>query len=148
MDIEEQRRVLLTFATLNDVSQNDKALLLKAEYYLLRLSHVLYVNKIDSALFRIRVFRIRDPKTRFLSCTAREELSFFHTSHRCEVRKKHRIGSFSSSSKLRDRLKGSGICFYKEGYITDYFDLTEDTKDYLNWYKYHSMNPSMYRWIT
>ena len=30
------------------------AILLKAEYYLLRLSRVLYVNKINSALFRIR----------------------------------------------------------------------------------------------
>ncbi|MGH9927542.1 MAG: hypothetical protein ACRD5B_19435 [Nitrososphaeraceae archaeon] len=28
--------------------------MLKAEYYLLKLSRVLYVNKIDSALFRIR----------------------------------------------------------------------------------------------
>ena len=28
--------------------------MLKAEYYLLRLSRVLYANKIDSALFRIR----------------------------------------------------------------------------------------------
>jgi hypothetical protein len=54
IDIEEKKRVLSTFATLNDVSQSDKALLLKAEYYLLRLSRVLYVNKIDSALFRIR----------------------------------------------------------------------------------------------
>lgn len=54
IDIEEQRRVLSTFATRTDVSQNDKAILLKAEYYLLRLSRVLYVNKIDSALFRIR----------------------------------------------------------------------------------------------
>ena len=42
------------FATRTDVSQNDKAILLKAEYYLLRLSRVLYVNKIDSALFSIR----------------------------------------------------------------------------------------------
>jgi hypothetical protein len=54
IDIEEQKRALSTFATSTDVSQNDKALLLKAEYYLLRLSRVLYVNKIDSALFRIR----------------------------------------------------------------------------------------------
>jgi hypothetical protein len=54
MDIEEQKRVLSTFATRTDVSQNDKAILLKAEYYLLRLSRVLYVNKVDSALFRIR----------------------------------------------------------------------------------------------
>jgi hypothetical protein len=52
VDIEE--RVLSTFATRTDVSQNDKAILLKAEYYLLRLSRVLYVNKINSALFRIR----------------------------------------------------------------------------------------------
>ena len=54
LDIEEQKRVLSTFATRTDVSQNDKAILLKAEYYLLRLSRVLYVNKINSALFRIR----------------------------------------------------------------------------------------------
>ena len=43
-----------TFATRTDIAQNDKAILLKVEYYLLRLSRVLYVNKIDSALFRIR----------------------------------------------------------------------------------------------
>jgi hypothetical protein len=54
IDIEEQKRALSTFATRIDVSQNDKAILLKAEYYLLRLSRVLYVNKIDSALFRIK----------------------------------------------------------------------------------------------
>ena len=55
IDIEEQKRALSTFATrTTDISQNDKAILLKAEYYLLRLSRVLYVNKIDSALFRIR----------------------------------------------------------------------------------------------
>jgi len=54
IDIEEQKRVLSTFATQTDVSQNDKAILLKAEYYLLRLSRVLNVNKVDSALFRIR----------------------------------------------------------------------------------------------
>ena len=54
IDIEEQKRALSTFVTRPDVSRNDKAILLKAEYYLLRLSRVLYVNKIDSALFRIR----------------------------------------------------------------------------------------------
>ena len=54
IDIEEQKRELSTFVTRTDLSQNDKAILLKAEYYLLRLSRVLYVNKIDSALFRIR----------------------------------------------------------------------------------------------
>jgi hypothetical protein len=54
MDIEEQMKVLSTFAIRTDVSQNDKAILLKAEYYLLRLSHVLYVDKVNSALFRIR----------------------------------------------------------------------------------------------
>jgi hypothetical protein len=54
IDIEEQKRVLSTFATRTDVSMNDKAILLKSEYYLLRLSRVLYVNKINSALFRIR----------------------------------------------------------------------------------------------
>ena len=53
-DIEERKRILSTFATRTDISQNDKAILLKAEYYLLRLSRVLYSNKIDSALFRIR----------------------------------------------------------------------------------------------
>ena len=53
IDIEEQKSALSTLATHTDVSQNDKAILLKA-YYLLRLSRVLYVNKIDSALFRIR----------------------------------------------------------------------------------------------
>jgi hypothetical protein len=54
IDIEEQKRVLSMFATRTDVSQNDKAILLKAEYYLLRVSRVLYVNKANSALFRIR----------------------------------------------------------------------------------------------
>ncbi|MGB7665435.1 MAG: hypothetical protein WBL67_22075 [Nitrososphaeraceae archaeon] len=54
IDIEEQKRVLSTFATRTDVSQSDKAILLKAEYYLLRLSRVLYVNKVNAALFRIR----------------------------------------------------------------------------------------------
>ena len=44
----------VTSATRTNVSQNDKALLLKAEYYLLRLSRILYVDKIDSALFRLR----------------------------------------------------------------------------------------------
>jgi ATP-dependent Lon protease len=53
-EIEEQRRVLSTFATNTDVSQNDKAILLKAEYYLLRLSRVLYVNKVNSTDFRIK----------------------------------------------------------------------------------------------
>ena len=53
-EIEAQKNALSTFAIRPDVSQNDKAILLKAEYYLLRLSRVLYVNKIDSALFRIR----------------------------------------------------------------------------------------------
>jgi hypothetical protein len=53
-DIEEQKRILPMFAIRTDVSQNDKAILLKAEYYLLRLSRVLYVNKIDSTLFRIK----------------------------------------------------------------------------------------------
>jgi hypothetical protein len=54
IDIDDQKRVLSTFATRTDVSQNDNAILLKAEYYLLRLSRVLYVKKIDSVLFRIR----------------------------------------------------------------------------------------------
>ena len=54
IDIEEQKRALSTFATRPDISRNDKAILLKAEYYLLRLSRVLYANKIDSAFFRIR----------------------------------------------------------------------------------------------
>ena len=49
-----QDKALSTFATRTDVSQNDTAILLKEEYYLLRLNRVLYVNKIDSALFRIR----------------------------------------------------------------------------------------------
>ena len=52
--IEEQKRLLSTFATRTDISHNDKALLLKAEYYLRRLSRVLYVNRIDSVLFRMR----------------------------------------------------------------------------------------------
>ncbi len=71
MDIEEERRTLPTFATRADVSQNDKTLLLKAEYYLLRLSLVLYVNKIDSALFRIKesqtTFPVLHGKTKSLS---------------------------------------------------------------------------------
>ena len=60
--IEEQKKVLSTFAIRTDVSQNDKAILLKAEYYLLRLSRVLYVNKINSALFRIRESQNAFPK--------------------------------------------------------------------------------------
>ncbi len=69
--IEEQRRILSIFASRTDVSQNDKAILLKAEYYLLRLSRVLYVNKINAALFRIResqhAFHELHRKTRSLS---------------------------------------------------------------------------------
>lgn len=53
-EIEELKNLLSKFATRTDISQNDKALLLKAEYYLLRLSRVLYLKKIDSAIFRIR----------------------------------------------------------------------------------------------
>ena len=71
MDIEEQQRALSTFASRTDVSQNDKAILLKAEYYLLRLSRVLYVNKIDSAFFRIKesqaAFPVLHGKTKSLS---------------------------------------------------------------------------------
>lgn len=62
IDIEEQKRVLSTFATRTDVSQNDKAILLKAEYYLLRLSRVLYVNKVNSAPFRLRESRRAFPE--------------------------------------------------------------------------------------
>lgn len=61
-EIEEQRRVLSTFATNTNVSQNDKAILLKAEYYLLRLSRVLYVNKINSTHLRIRESQIAFPE--------------------------------------------------------------------------------------
>ena len=53
-NVEEQKRMLSTFAAGTDVLHNDRAILLKAEYYLLRLSRVLYVDKIDSALFRIK----------------------------------------------------------------------------------------------
>jgi hypothetical protein len=53
-EIEEQKILLSKFATRTDISQNDKAILLKSEYYLLRLSRVLYVNKVNAALFRIR----------------------------------------------------------------------------------------------
>jgi hypothetical protein len=53
-EIEKQKNLLSKFATRTDISQNDRAILLKAEYYLLRLSRVLYVNKIESALFRIK----------------------------------------------------------------------------------------------
>jgi hypothetical protein len=52
--IEEQKKILSTFATRTNVSQNDKAILLKAEYYLLRLSRVLHVNKVNSVLFRLK----------------------------------------------------------------------------------------------
>ena len=52
--IEEQKKILSTFATRTDVSQNDKAILLKAEYYLLRMSRVLYVNKVNSVPFRLK----------------------------------------------------------------------------------------------
>jgi hypothetical protein len=48
-----QEKILSTFATRTDNSQNDKAILLKAEYYLLRLSRVFYVEKINSVLFRL-----------------------------------------------------------------------------------------------
>ena len=64
MEIEEQRRVLSTFATNTNVSQNDKAILLKAEYYLLRLNRVLYVNKINSTDFRIRESQEAFPELR------------------------------------------------------------------------------------
>jgi hypothetical protein len=52
--IEEQKKILSTFATHTDVSQNDKAILLKAEYYLLRLSRVLHINKVNSVPFRLK----------------------------------------------------------------------------------------------
>jgi hypothetical protein len=52
--IEEQKKILSTFATRTDVSQNDKAILLKAEYYLLRLSRVLHVNNVNSVPFRLK----------------------------------------------------------------------------------------------
>ena len=52
--IEEQKKILSTFATRTDVSQNDKAILLKAEYYLLRLSRVLHVNKVNSVPSRLK----------------------------------------------------------------------------------------------
>jgi len=52
--IEEQKKILSTFATCTDVSQNDKAILLKAEYYLLRLSRVFHVNKVNSVPFRLK----------------------------------------------------------------------------------------------
>jgi hypothetical protein len=54
MELEEQKNILSTIATRTDILQNDKAILLKAQYYLLKLTRVLYVNRIDSALFRIR----------------------------------------------------------------------------------------------
>jgi hypothetical protein len=52
--IEEQKKILSTFAIRTDVSQNDKPVLLKAEYYLLRLSRVLHVNKVNSIPFRLK----------------------------------------------------------------------------------------------
>lgn len=52
--IKEQKKILSTFAIRTDVSQNDKAILLKAEYYLLRLSRVLHVNKVNSVPFRLK----------------------------------------------------------------------------------------------
>jgi hypothetical protein len=52
--IEEQNKILSTFATRTDVSQNDKAILLKAEYYLLRLSRVFHINKVNSVPFRLK----------------------------------------------------------------------------------------------
>ena len=64
IEIEEQKNVLSTFATRTDISQNDKAILLKAEYYLLRLSRVLYLNRIDSALFRVRESQNAFPELR------------------------------------------------------------------------------------
>ena len=71
MDIEKQKSALSTFASRTDVSQNDKAILLKAEYYLLRLSRALCANRIDSALFRIKesqtAFPVLHGKTKSLS---------------------------------------------------------------------------------
>jgi hypothetical protein len=52
--IEGQKKILSMSATRTDVSQNDKAILLKAEYYLLRLSRVLHVNKVNSVPFRLK----------------------------------------------------------------------------------------------
>lgn len=52
--IEEQSRLLSTFATRSDISENDEAILLKAEYYLLRLSLVSYVDWINSTIYRLR----------------------------------------------------------------------------------------------
>jgi hypothetical protein len=54
IEIEEQKKILSTFATHTDISQNDKAILLKAEYYLLRLSRILYTDKVNSIPFRLR----------------------------------------------------------------------------------------------
>jgi len=48
IEIEEQKKILSTFATHTNISQNDKAILLKVEYYLLRLSRVLYADKYPS----------------------------------------------------------------------------------------------------
>jgi hypothetical protein len=64
IEIEEQKIILLSFTTRADVSQNDKAILLKAEYYLLRLSRVLYVNKANSVSFRLSESLDAFPKLR------------------------------------------------------------------------------------
>lgn len=53
-EIEEHKRILSRFVAYTAISQNDRDILLKAEYYLLRLSRVLYGNKINSILFRLK----------------------------------------------------------------------------------------------
>jgi hypothetical protein len=54
MEIEVQKNMLSNFAICTGISQNDKAILLKAKYYLVKLSRVLYVNRTDSTRFRIK----------------------------------------------------------------------------------------------
>jgi hypothetical protein len=88
MEIEEQRRVLSTFATNTNVSQNDKAILLKAEYYLLRLSRVLCINKINSA-----DFRIRESQKAFPELHGKTKSMFLRNQYEVTIRKLAKIQS-------------------------------------------------------
>src|ERR671918_3034054 len=88
IDIEEQRRILSTFAIHTYVSRNDKAILLKAEYYLLRLSRVLYVNKINSTHCRIR-----ESQKAFPELHGKTKSTFLRNQYEVIIRKMAKIQS-------------------------------------------------------
>jgi hypothetical protein len=96
IDIEEQKRALSTFATRTDVSHNDKAILLKAEYYLLRVSRVLYVNKANSALFRIR-----ESQNAFPELHGKTKSTFLRNQYEVIIRK---------LAKMQSELASISIC--------------------------------------